>query len=202
MTIGSDSQVDARLVRGAAPARIRPAPGAAPAQRRRGARARRRVERRAARRRACSPAAPPRPASRPGGSSPARAPMRWSSIRSADALLGVAPERSLDALVFSSPTAPWRDVMVAGRWVIRDGVHAEARGDRRALRRGDRRARLTVTARAERAGSFADRHPGHLEPVVGAVDDVDVACAPPTGSPGGAAACAVNCSLVLASAPP
>jgi formimidoylglutamate deiminase len=29
--------------------------------------------------------------------------------------------------VFSSPSAPWRDVMVAGRWVIRDGVHAEAR---------------------------------------------------------------------------
>ena len=55
----------------------------------------------------------------------------------ADALLGVAPERSLDALVFSSPTAPWRDVMVAGRWVIRDGVHAEAAGDRRALRGGD-----------------------------------------------------------------
>jgi len=45
----------------------------------------------------------------------------------ADAMLGVAPERSLDALVFSSPSAPWRDVMVAGRWVIRDGVHAEAR---------------------------------------------------------------------------
>ena len=44
----------------------------------------------------------------------------------ADAMLGVAPERSLDALVFSSPTAPWRDVMVAGRWLIRDGVHAEA----------------------------------------------------------------------------
>ena len=43
----------------------------------------------------------------------------------ADALLGVAPERSLDALVFSSPTAPWRDVMVAGRWVIRAGVHTE-----------------------------------------------------------------------------
>jgi formimidoylglutamate deiminase len=41
----------------------------------------------------------------------------------ADALLGVDPERSLDALVFSSPTAPWRDVMVAGRWVVRDGVH-------------------------------------------------------------------------------
>jgi formimidoylglutamate deiminase len=44
----------------------------------------------------------------------------------ADALLGVAPERSLDALVFSSPSAPWRDVMVAGRWVVRDGIHAGA----------------------------------------------------------------------------
>jgi formimidoylglutamate deiminase len=29
----------------------------------------------------------------------------------------------LDALVFSSPVKPWRDVMVAGRWVIRDGHH-------------------------------------------------------------------------------
>jgi len=44
----------------------------------------------------------------------------------ADALLGVAPERSLDALVFSSPSALWREVLVAGRWVIRDGVHTEA----------------------------------------------------------------------------
>jgi formimidoylglutamate deiminase len=44
----------------------------------------------------------------------------------ADALLGVAPKRSLDALVFSSPTPPWRDVMVAGTWVLRDGRHATA----------------------------------------------------------------------------
>jgi len=44
----------------------------------------------------------------------------------ADSLLGVAPARSLDALVFSGPTAPWRDVMVAGRWIVRDGVHAGA----------------------------------------------------------------------------
>ncbi|MEO8312352.1 MAG: amidohydrolase family protein, partial [Caldimonas sp.] len=44
----------------------------------------------------------------------------------ADALLGLVPERSLDALVFSSPTSPWRDVMVAGRWVLRDGVHPAA----------------------------------------------------------------------------
>jgi formimidoylglutamate deiminase len=31
-------------------------------------------------------------------------------------LLGVPSERLLDALVFSSPGRPWRDVMVAGRW--------------------------------------------------------------------------------------
>jgi len=43
-----------------------------------------------------------------------------------DALLGLDPERSLDALVFSSPSAPWRDVMVAGRWVIEAGAHASA----------------------------------------------------------------------------
>jgi formimidoylglutamate deiminase len=43
-----------------------------------------------------------------------------------DSLLGVDPHRSLDALVFSSPSASWRDVMVAGRWVLRDGRHAGA----------------------------------------------------------------------------
>ena len=43
-----------------------------------------------------------------------------------DALLGVDPRRSLDALVFSSPSAPWRDVMVAGRWVVREGHHDNA----------------------------------------------------------------------------
>jgi len=43
------------------------------------------------------------------------------------ALLGVPAGHLLDALVFSSPLAPWRDVMVAGRWVLRDGAH-----DRRA----------------------------------------------------------------------
>jgi formimidoylglutamate deiminase len=46
--------------------------------------------------------------------------------RGDDALLGITPTRALDALVFSSPTAPWRDVMVAGRWVLRDGIHARA----------------------------------------------------------------------------
>ena len=39
------------------------------------------------------------------------------------ALLGVPDSRTLDALIFSSPSAPFDDVMVAGRWVIRDGAH-------------------------------------------------------------------------------
>jgi formimidoylglutamate deiminase len=43
-----------------------------------------------------------------------------------DTLLGLAPRQALDALLFSSPGRSWRDVMVAGRWVMRDGVHAHA----------------------------------------------------------------------------
>jgi formimidoylglutamate deiminase len=42
------------------------------------------------------------------------------------ALLGVPHGRLLDALVFSSPGRPWRDVMVAGRWVVQDHRHAGA----------------------------------------------------------------------------
>jgi formimidoylglutamate deiminase len=42
------------------------------------------------------------------------------------ALLGIPPQRLLDALVFSSPGRPWRDVMVAGRWVVRDHRHAHS----------------------------------------------------------------------------
>jgi formimidoylglutamate deiminase len=38
-------------------------------------------------------------------------------------LLGVPADRLLDALVFSSPARPWRDVMVAGRWVISGRRH-------------------------------------------------------------------------------
>ena len=41
-------------------------------------------------------------------------------------LLGLPPARTLDALVFSSPARPWRDVMVAGRWVVRGHLHARA----------------------------------------------------------------------------
>ena len=42
------------------------------------------------------------------------------------ALLGLPLDRSLDALVFSSPSGAWRSVMVAGQWVVRDGLHAGA----------------------------------------------------------------------------
>jgi formimidoylglutamate deiminase len=37
-----------------------------------------------------------------------------------DALLGMPSDHTLDALVFSSAARPWRDVMVAGRWALRD----------------------------------------------------------------------------------
>jgi formimidoylglutamate deiminase len=42
------------------------------------------------------------------------------------ATLGVPNTHWLDALVFSSPAKPWRDVMVAGRWVVQGGRHAQA----------------------------------------------------------------------------
>ncbi|MBN8489723.1 MAG: formimidoylglutamate deiminase, partial [Burkholderiales bacterium] len=35
------------------------------------------------------------------------------------ALAGIPGPHRLDALVFSAPTRPWRDVMVAGHWVRR-----------------------------------------------------------------------------------
>ncbi|MEO8280019.1 MAG: formimidoylglutamate deiminase [Ideonella sp.] len=38
-------------------------------------------------------------------------------------LLGMPANRTLDALVFSSPARPWRDVMVAGQWVVKDHQH-------------------------------------------------------------------------------
>ena len=44
-----------------------------------------------------------------------------------ESLLGLPDEHLLDALVFSSPGRPWRDVMVSGRWVVRNHRHdAEA----------------------------------------------------------------------------
>jgi formimidoylglutamate deiminase len=42
-------------------------------------------------------------------------------------LLGVPNSMLLDALIFSSPGRPWRDVMVAGRWQIKDHDHPLAR---------------------------------------------------------------------------
>jgi formimidoylglutamate deiminase len=41
-------------------------------------------------------------------------------------LAGVPAAQILDALIFSSPGRPWRDVLVAGRWVVRDHRHAAA----------------------------------------------------------------------------
>ena len=40
-------------------------------------------------------------------------------------LLGIPPERVLDALVFSAPGAAFRDVLVAGRWCLRAHRHAD-----------------------------------------------------------------------------
>lgn len=36
------------------------------------------------------------------------------------ALLGIPPSHTLDALVFSSPVRPFRDTMIAGRWITRN----------------------------------------------------------------------------------
>jgi formimidoylglutamate deiminase len=55
----------------------------------------------------------------------ARADLLVADLRD-HALLGVPPDRLLDALVFSSPGRPWRDVMVAGRWIVQDHRHAGA----------------------------------------------------------------------------
>ena len=57
----------------------------------------------------------------------ARADALVADVR-ADGLSGIPAARLLDALVFAGPTRPWRDVLVAGRWVIRDGRHADGEG--------------------------------------------------------------------------
>jgi len=43
---------------------------------------------------------------------------------SEQALLGVPQSRTLDAMVFSSPSQSFSDVMVAGKWVARGGMHS------------------------------------------------------------------------------
>lgn len=70
-----------------------------------------------------------------GGSAAAMGHTHWGLVAGAradvlvvdstePALLGVPPSRTLDAMVFSSPSQPFDDVMVAGRWAIRSGAHA------------------------------------------------------------------------------
>jgi formimidoylglutamate deiminase len=46
--------------------------------------------------------------------------------KSAAALLGLHGDQLLDALVFSSPSEPFHDVMVDGQWVVRDQKHPQA----------------------------------------------------------------------------
>jgi len=41
-------------------------------------------------------------------------------------LIGLPAPQLLDALVFSSPGRPWRDVLAGGRWVVQDHRHAAA----------------------------------------------------------------------------
>ncbi len=70
------------------------------------------------------------------GGAPACGHARWGLVvgaradalvvnSSQPALLGVPDSRTLDAMIFSSPSAPFDNVMVAGQWVIRDGAHAD-----------------------------------------------------------------------------
>jgi formimidoylglutamate deiminase len=54
----------------------------------------------------------------------ARADALVADLRGAS-LLGVPADRHLDALVFSAPGRPWRDVMVAGRWVTEEHRHPQ-----------------------------------------------------------------------------
>jgi formimidoylglutamate deiminase len=42
-------------------------------------------------------------------------------------LLGVPESHTLDAMIFSSPSSSFRNVMVAGRWAINDGNHDNAK---------------------------------------------------------------------------
>jgi formimidoylglutamate deiminase len=44
---------------------------------------------------------------------------------SCEATLGIPDDSLLDAIVFAGATRPWRDVMVAGRWVLRDHQRAD-----------------------------------------------------------------------------
>lgn len=49
------------------------------------------------------------------------------------ALLGVPTSRTLDALVFSSPSQPFADVMVAGRWAIRNAESVGGAGTKQSF---------------------------------------------------------------------
>ncbi len=56
-----------------------------------------------------------------------------------DATRGVPAEALLDALVFAGAVRPWRDVMVQGRWVLREHRHAQDAGIAERFERAMRR---------------------------------------------------------------
>ena len=73
---------------------------------------------------------------------------------SCEATLGTPKDSLLDALVFAGATRPWRDVMVAGRWALREHQHADgaaiAAGFEQAMH-----ALWQAPARAREAEGFA-----------------------------------------------
>ena len=113
-----------RLARRTALARIRPAPDLAPTQRRCRADGRA-VHRGAPVRRALAGGAAAA-GLRALGPAAARAPICWCSTPTTPAC-SACRRALLDALVFSSPGRPFRDVLVAGRWAVREHRQAQAR---------------------------------------------------------------------------
>ena len=119
---------DARLARGAALARLRPAPArcaSATSRPRREPACRRPPRGCSTRALAGGAAAAGEPALGAGGG---RARRRAGGRHARPRLLGIPPQHLLDALVFSSPGRPWRDVMVGGAM---GGARAPASGRRR-----------------------------------------------------------------------
>ena len=146
LSIGSDSHVAATGARSCA-ARVRPAPARRAAQRRRRAGARRAVDRRAPVRARRSTAAPRRPAhARWGLDAGARADLLVVDCATTPRCSACRRERAARRAGLLQPARPWRDVMVAGRWVDPRRRPSAGGSDRRAFRSGDACARLSVMA--------------------------------------------------------
>jgi formimidoylglutamate deiminase len=88
----------------------------------------------------------------------ARAPTPWWSMPARAALLGLPHSHRSTRSSSPSPARAWRDVMVAGRWAIRDGVHPRAKRSP-AFRGGDACARLSAMAEHRALHRTPRRHP-------------------------------------------